>query len=280
MKIVVFITQTQDTEATIKVGSSGDSIDTEGMKWIMNPYDEFAVEEAIKTKETYGGEVVLIAAGPPRANQALLQGLAMGADSAVHISDESIGETIDSFVVSKLVASELGKIEGIDLIFTGMKIIDEESVQVGIQIAEELGIPHLALVSKVIDVKPDEKKLVCQKEIDGGSVSVEVSLPALITCPDAMNEPRYASVPNIMKAKRKPMKTVSLDEVDFDSVGLSRDAVGRGGAKIRTVALEVPEVTRKLRIIKGGDDATVKGDEIAESARELAKLLKEDAKVI
>lgn len=280
MKIVVFITQTQDTEATIKVGSSGDSIDTEGMKWIMNPYDEFAVEEAIKTKETYGGEVVLIAAGPPRANQALLQGLAMGADSAVHVSDESIGETIDSFVVSKLVASELRKIEGIDLIFTGMKIIDEESVQVGIQIAEELGIPHLALVSKVIDVKPDEKKLVCQKEIDGGSVSVEVSLPALITCPDAMNEPRYASVPNIMKAKRKPMKTVSLDEVDFDSVGLPRDAVGRGGAKIRTVALEVPEVTRKLRIIKGGDDATVKGDEIAESARELAKLLKEDAKVI
>lgn len=280
MKIVVFITQTQDTEATIKVGSSGDSIDTEGMKWIMNPYDEFAVEEAIKTKENYGGEVVLIAAGPPRANQALLQGLAMGADSAVHVSDESIGETIDSFVVSKLVASELRKIEGIDLVFTGMKIIDEESVQVGIQIAEELGIPHLALVSKVIDVKPDEKKLVCQKEIDGGSVSVEVSLPALITCPDAMNEPRYASVPNIMKAKRKPMKTVSLDEVDFDSVGLSRDAVGRGGAKIRTVALEVPEVTRKLRIIKGGDDATVKGDEIAESARELAKLLKEDAKVI
>ena len=120
----------------------------------------------------------------------------------------------------------------------------------------------------------------CQKEIDGGSVSVEVSLPALITCPDAMNEPRYASVPNIMKAKRKPMKTVSLDEVDFDSVGLSRDAVGRGGAKIRTVALEVPEVARKLRIIKGSDDATVKGDEIAESARELAKLLKEDAKVI
>lgn len=280
MKIVVFITQTQDTEATIKVGPSGDSIDTEGMKWIMNPYDEFAVEEAIKTKETYGGEVVLVAAGPQRANQALLQGLAMGADSAVHVSDESIGETIDSFAVSKLVASELKKIEGIDLIFTGMKIIDEESVQVGIQIAEELGIPHLALVSKVIDVKPDEKKLVCQKEIDGGSVSVEVSLPALITCPDAMNEPRYASVPNIMKAKRKPMKIVSLDEVDFDSVGLSRDAVGKRGAKLRTVALEVPEVSRKLRIIKGGDDATVKGDEIAASARELAKLLKEDAKVI
>ena len=226
------------------------------------------------------GEVVLIAAGPSRASQTLLQGLAMGADSAVHISDESLGETVDSFVISKLVASELKKIDGIDLIFTGMKIIDEESVQVGIQIAEELKIPHLALVSKVIDVKPDEKKLVCQKEIDGGSVSVEVSLPVLITCPDAMNEPRYASVPNIMKAKRKPMNTVSLDEVDFASVGISREAVGKSGARIKTVSLEVPEVERKLRIIKGSDETTVKGDEIAESAKELVKLLKDDAKVI
>lgn len=277
---MVFITQTQDTEARIKVGSSGDSIDTEGMKWIMNPYDEFAVEEAIRTKEAYGGEVVLITVGPQRASQVLLQGLAMGADSAVHISDEALGETVDSLVLSKLVASELGNIEGVDLIFTGMKIIDEESVQVGIQIAEELGIPHLALVSKVIDVKPDEKKLVCQKEIDGGSVSVEVSLPALITCPDAMNEPRYASVPNIMKAKRKPMKTVSLGDVDFSSLGISRDTVGKSGAKIRTVSLEVPEVERKLRIIKGSDETTVKGDEIAESAKELVKLLRDDAKVI
>lgn len=280
MKIVVLITQTQDTEARIKVDSSGDSIDAEGMKWIMNPYDEFAVEEAIRTKEAYGGEVVLITAGPQRASQALLQGLAMGADSAVHISDEAIGETVDSLVISKLLASELGNIEGVDLIFTGMKIIDEESVQVGIQIAEELGIAHLALVSKVIDVKPEEKKLVCQKEIDGGSVSVEVSLPALITCPDAMNEPRYASVPNIMKAKRKPMKMVSLDDVDFGSLGISRDAVGKSGAKIKTVSLEVPEVERKLRIIKGSDETTVKGDEIAESAKELVKLLRDDAKVI
>ena len=277
---MVFVTQTQDTEARIKVGSSGDSIDMEGMKWIMNPYDEFAVEEAIKTKEAHGGEVVLVTAGPQRASQTLLQGLAMGADSAVHISDESLADAVDSFVISKLVASELKKIEGIDLIFTGMKIIDEESVQVGIQIAEELGIPHLALVSKVIRVDPDGKKLICQKEIDGGSVSVEVSLPVLITCPDAMNEPRYASVPNIMRAKKKPMKTVSLDEIDFAGAGLSKEAVNKAGAKIKTVSLEVPEVSRKLRIIKGSDDSTVKGDEVASAARELAKLLKEDAKVI
>ncbi len=280
MKLVVFITQTQDTEAVIEVDSSGSSINTESMKWIMNPYDEFAVEEAIKTKETYGGEVILVAAGPARVAQTLRVGLAMGADSAVHISDESLAETVDSLVISKLVASELQKIEGIDLIFTGMKIIDEESVQIGIQVATELGIPHLALVSKVIEVRPEERKLICQKEIDGGSVAVEVSLPALITCPDAMNEPRYASVPNIMKAKRKPMKTVSLDDVDFESLGISRDSVGKNGAKLKTVSLEVPEVQRKLKIIKGSDETTVKGNEIAESARELVKLLREDAKVI
>lgn len=279
MKIVVFITQTQDTEAKIKVSADGDSIDTQDIKWIMNPYDEFAVEEAIQTKEKFGGEVVLVTAGPQRATETLRQGLAMGADSAVHIEDDGFEHT-DSYTISKIVASEIKKIEGVDLVFTGMKIIDEESVQVGVQLAEELGVPHVALVSKVIDVKPEEKKLKCQKEIDGGSIVVEVPMPALITCPDAMNEPRYASLPNIMKAKKKPLQTVTADDIDFDSIGISRDALGKNGAKVKTVGLEVPVVERKLKIIKGEDDATVQGEEIAASARELVKLLKDDAKVL
>lgn len=279
MKIVVFITQTQDTEAKIKVSASGDTIDTEDIKWIMNPYDEFAVEEAIQTKEKFGGEVIIVAAGPTRATEALRQGLAMGADSAVHIDDEGFALT-DSYTISKIVASEIKKIEGVDLIFTGMKIIDEESVQVGVQLAEELGVPHIALVSKVIDVRPEEKIVKCQKEIDGGSVVVEAPMPALITCPDAMNEPRYASLPNIMKAKKKPMTTVTSDDIDFDSLGISKDALSKNGSRVKTVNLEVPQVERKLKIIKGDDDPMVKGEEIAASAKELVKLLKEDAKVI
>ncbi len=279
MKIVVFITQTQDTEAKIKVSASGDTIDTEDIKWIMNPYDEFAVEEAIQTKEKFGGEVIIVSAGPTRVAESIRQALAMGADSAVHIEDEGFANT-DSYTISKIVASEIKKIEGVDLIFTGMKIIDEESVQVGVQLAEELGVPHLSLVSKVMDVNPDQKIVKCQKEIDGGSVVVEAPMPALITCPDAMNEPRYASLPNIMKAKKKPMTTITAGDIDFDSLGISSDALSKNGAKVKTVNLVVPEVERKLKIIKGDDDPMVKGDEIAASAKELVKLLKEDAKVL
>lgn len=279
MKIVVFVSQTLDTEARVAVSSSGDSVDTEDVKWVLNPYDEFAVEEAIQTKEKLGGEVIVVSAGPARAVEAIRQALAMGADSGVHIKDDGFADT-DNYTVAKIAASEIKKIDGVDFVLTGMKIIDEESVQVAVQLAEELGIPHVSLVSKVVNINEGEKKLVCQKEIDGGSVVVEVSLPALITCPDAMNEPRYASLPNIMKAKKKPVQEVTLDQIDFDSLGISRDAVSKNGSKVKTVKIEVPVINRKLKIIKGSDDTTVKGDEIAESVKELIQLLRDDAKVI
>ena len=277
MKIVVFVSQTLDTEARVAVSSSGDSVDTEDVKWILNPYDEFAVEEAIQTKEKLGGEVIVVSAGPARGIDAIRQALAMGADSGVHIKDDGFAET-DNYTIAKIVASEIKKIDGVDFVLTGMKIIDDESVQVGIQLAEELGLPHVSLVSKVVEV--DASKLVCQKEIDGGSVVVEVPLPALITCPDAMNEPRYASLPNIMKAKKKPVNEVTLDDIDFDSLGISRDVVGKSGSKVTTVKIEVPVIDRKLKIIKGSDDTTVKGEEIAQAVQELVQLLRDDAKVL
>lgn len=277
MKIVVFVSQTLDTEARVAVSSSGDSVDTEDVKWILNPYDDFAVEEAIQTKEKLGGEVIIVSAGPARVIEAIRQALAMGADSGVHIKDDGFAET-DNYTIAKIVASEIKKIGGVDFVLTGMKIIDDESVQVGIQLAEELGLPHVSLVSKVVEV--DESKLVCRKEIDGGSVVVEVPLPALITCPDAMNEPRYASLPNIMKARKKPVNEITLDDIDFGSLGISRDAVGKNGLKVKTVKIEVPVIDRKLKIIKGSDDTTVKGEEIAQSVQELVQLLRDDAKVL
>ena len=138
MKIVVFVSQTLDTEARVAVSSSGDSVDTEDVKWILNPYDEFAVEEAIQTKEKLGGEVIVVSAGPARGIDAIRQALAMGADSGVHIKDDGFAET-DNYTIAKIVASEIKKIDGVDFVLTGMKIIDDESVQVGIQLAEELG---------------------------------------------------------------------------------------------------------------------------------------------
>lgn len=279
MRILVIVSQTQDTEAKIEVVSSGDSIDVEGMKWVMNPYDEFAVEEAIQSKEKHGGEVVIIAMGPARALETIRQALAMGADSAVHISDDSFADS-DSFATGKVIASEIKKLDEFDIIFTGMKIIDEESGQVGIHVAEELDMPHVSLVSKVVSIDPSGKRVVCQKEIDGGHVIVESPLPCLITCPDAMNEPRYASLPGIMKAKRKPLKTVTIADVKAEELGLTPQSLGKEGARVNTIEIKIPQIERKLRIIKGSAEPMVKGEEVASAARELVEVLREEAKVI
>ena len=155
MKILVIVSQTQDTEAKIQVSASGDSIETGDMKWIMNPYDEFAVEEAIQTKEKHGGEVVIVSIGPARVVDTIRQALAMGADSAVHINGDSFADT-DPFATGAIIASEIKKLGDFDVIFTGMKIIDEESGQVGVQVAEELGIPHVSLVSNVVEINAIE----------------------------------------------------------------------------------------------------------------------------
>jgi electron transfer flavoprotein beta subunit len=279
VKIVVVISQTQDTEAKISVASSGDAIDTSSMKWVLNPYDEFAVEEALRIKEKFGGEVTLVTMGPARVAEAIRTGLAMGADSAVHIKDDNFGSS-DNYAIGKVIASEIKKLGEYDLVFTGFKIIDQESVQVGIHIAEELGIPHVALVSKIIRIDPDQKRITCQKEIDGGHVVVEVPLPALITCPDGMNEPRYASLPGIMKAKKKPLKEVTINDIDLSAIGLSVEDLGKGGSRVKTTNIRVPQIERKLKIITGKDNPMVKGDEVKESARELLRLLREEAKVI
>ncbi|HVY54176.1 MAG TPA: electron transfer flavoprotein subunit beta/FixA family protein [Thermodesulfobacteriota bacterium] len=268
MKILVIVSQTQDTEARIKVSAAGNSIDTEGMKWIMNPYDEFAVEEAIQTKEKHGGEVVVVSMGPARVVETIRQALAMGADSAVHILDEGSPD-VDSYAMGKIIAGEIKKLGEFDIAFTGMKIIDEESGQIGVQIAEELGIPHVSLVSKVIEINPSAKKAVCQKEIDGGHMVVEVPLPCLVTCPDAMNEPRYASLPGIMKAKKKPLTEVKLSDIGTD-----------GLARVKTVEIKVPQIERKLKIIKGQDEPMVKGAAVESAAQELITLLRDEAKVI
>ncbi|MDA2918537.1 electron transfer flavoprotein subunit beta/FixA family protein [Desulfobacterota bacterium AH_259_B03_O07] len=249
------------------------------MKWVLNPYDEFAVEEALRTKEQFGGEVVLVTMGPARCREALRTGLAMGADSSVHIEDDNFAFS-DNYVVGKIIANEIKNLGEYDLIFTGFKIIDDESVQVGIHIAEELGIPHVALVSKVVRIDPDQKRVTCQKEIDGGHVIVDVPMPALITCPDAMNEPRYASLPGIMKAKKKPLKEVLVDDINLEALGLSRESLGKDGARVKTTSIKVPQIERKLKVITGKDNPAVKGDEIIESTHELIKLLREEAKVV
>lgn len=278
MKSIVIVRQTPDTEAKIKVAASGDSIDPEGIKWIMNPYDEYAVEEALRLKEKNGGEVVLITMGPARCLEALRTGLAMGADSAVHIKDDDFAFS-DPFAIGKVIAQEIKNSGGYDIILTGKKMIDEETGQVGIQVAQELGIPHVSIATK-LDVNVDAKTATVEKDIEGGQMVVEVPLPAVITCEKGLNEPRYASLPGIMKAKKKPVKDVAVGDVDAEALGLSTEALGKAGARIVNMKYEIPSIERKLTVLKGSQSDVVKDAEIQSASNELVRLLREEAKVI
>ncbi len=264
MNIIVLIRQTPDTETKIKIGSEVNKIDTNGITWIINPYDEFAIEKALKIKEQINaGEVEthcsvsLLACGPSRTEEAIRQGLAMGADRAIFIKDDSL-EGADSYVISKLIAAELKNVQ-FDLILSGKKLIDIESSQLPIFIGEELGLTHVSFVMKFIEIDAGAKKVVCDREGEGCHEIIEVQLPALITCDRGEDYPRYASITGIMKAKKKEILVKSPD------LNLIKD--------IRTeiVNLELPLSRKEAKIFEG---------EIPEKVSALVKALREEAKVI
>lgn len=261
MNIVVIIRQTPDTETKIKLGSEPNKIDTTGITWIINPYSEFAIEKALKIKEKVGsGEVVLLACGPSRTEEAIRQGLAMGADRAVFIKDDAL-EYADSYTISKLIASELKNIP-FDLVLSGKKVIDLETSQIPIFVAEELGLTHVSFVMKFNDVDATSKKVVVDREADGAHEIIEVQLPALITCDRGEDYPRYASITGIMKAKKKETVTKSPD---LKVLGLEINS------RTEIISLELPPSRKEAKIFEG---------EIPEKVAGLVKALREEAKVI
>ncbi len=278
LKIVVIVRQTPDTEAKIQANASGNGIETSDIKWILNPFDEFAVEEAVQIKEATGAELIVLTVGPDRSVEALRTALAMGGDSSIHIKDESFGE-MDSYALAKVIASKIKAMGDVDLIFAGKKWIDEESGQVAIQVAEELAIPQATLATRVA-VDEGAKKVKVQSEIEGGQRIVEMTFPALITCERGLNEPRYASLPGIMKAKKKPLEEVLIDSIDLEETGLTQDGLGSAGSRIKVDSIDIPVIKRSLNIIKGEKADTVQADEIQKASENLAKLLREEAKIL
>ena len=258
MNIVVIIRQTPDTEAKIKLGSEKNKIDPNGITWIINPYSEFAIEKALKIKEQTGnGEVILLACGSSRTEEAIRQGLAMGADRAVFIKDDRL-ESIDPFTISKLIAQELKNLQ-FDLVLAGKKMIDIESSQESIFIAEELGISHVSFVMKILEADAAKKIIVCDREAEGAHEIIEVQLPALITCDRGEDFPRYASITGIMKAKKKEVKEVKPD-IDLGSL-----------ARTTIESFELPPARKDAKIFEG---------EVPEKVQALVKALREEAKVI
>ncbi|NSW99164.1 electron transfer flavoprotein subunit beta/FixA family protein [bacterium] len=278
MKIVVLVRQTPDTEAQITANSSGNGIDESSIKWILNPFDEFAVEEAVQIKENTGAEVIILGVGPDRALETIRTALAMGGDSAIHIKDDNFGAT-DSYATAKLIAAKIKAIGEVDLILAGKKWIDEESGQVPIQVAAELNIPQATIATKV-DIDEATKTAKVQSEIEGGQRIIELSFPALVTTERGINEPRYASLPGIMKAKKKPLEEVTLDTINLEELGLTAESLGVAGSRYKVDNIDIPVINRSLNVLKGGNSDMVEAGEIQAAAENLTKLLREEAKII
>jgi electron transfer flavoprotein beta subunit len=211
VKSLVCLKQVPDTETQIKVDPQGSGIVTDGIKYIINPYDEFSVEEALRLKEKFkGGEVVILSIGPDRVTEAIRTALAMGADRGVHINDTSVNEA-DPYVAAQALAAAAAQVD-YDVIFCGHRAIDDDFGEVGAMLAEMLRLPQVTLVTKV-EVAPDKKTATVERDIEGGKEVIEVPLPCMLTSQKGLNEPRYASLPGIMKAKKKPIDKKTVAEL-------------------------------------------------------------------
>ncbi len=265
MNIVVVLKQTPDTESVIRIAGDGKSVVTDGFKWIINPYDEFAVEAALRIKEKQGGKVTILSYGPQRVVEAVRTALAMGADDAVLIAEDNL-ESCGRIKVAQAVAAAVKQLNP-ELVVCGSRAVDLDMAQRGPMVAEFLGWPHLALA---VSIECDGTRVSIQRPIEGGKVTLESSLPALVTFggSHAVWSPRYASLPGIMKAKKKPLQMKKLADLGLDPAEFTPEK-----AKVRVLSLEMPPERAPGRIINGDLDTEGK-------ARELVRVLHEEAKVI
>lgn len=258
MNIVVLIKRVPDTETRIQIKDG--KVVTEGISWVISPYDEYAIEEALRLIEKHTGKVTLVCLGPEEAKETIRKGLALGADDAVHVNDPALLNR-DAASTSRVLAAALKKLQ-FDLILAGKQAVDDDNSQVGIRVAELLDLPHVNAVIK-LELSEDKKSARCTREVDGDRDLMQTSLPAVITAQQGLNEPRYPSLKGIMGAKKKPI-------TDWKAADLGLDP-GTLVVKIELVTIEPPPARPPGKIIPG--------DAVAAS-KELARLLREEAKVI
>jgi len=249
LDVIVCVKRVPDTETRIRIGDGGTAIDPAGVKFIMSPYDEFAVEAALRTKESAGaGEVTLVTLGDASSQETLRAGLAMGADKAVLLTGES---GLDGLATAKALASEL-KDATAPLILFGVKAADDDQQQVGPMAATLIG---RSCVTGVTSFELQEGKVLCHREVEGGVEVVEATLPAVVTITKGTYDPRYASLKGIMAAKKKPLEQKEAAAVE---------------GRIAVTKLAYPPERAAGKIVGEGPDA----------APELARLLREEANVL
>ncbi|HEY2798727.1 MAG TPA: electron transfer flavoprotein subunit beta/FixA family protein [Thermoanaerobaculia bacterium] len=261
MNSFVCVAYVPDTETKIKIGSDGKSIDESDVKWIVSPYDEYALEEALKIKEGKGaGTVIVASVGPERAKTGLRECLARGADEAIWI-DSTGTPSLDALGVAKaLAAAARGGTH--DFYWFGQKGVGYDESLVGPMFAELLGVPH---VGSITHLELGEGKITAHREIEGAHEVVECTLPVALTAQKGLNEPRYASLKGIMAAKKKPIAEKKLAELGVPEADPAN-------AKTRWRKLELPPARQACKMIPADDPAA--------AGKELVRLLREEAKVI
>ncbi|HET9325558.1 MAG TPA: electron transfer flavoprotein subunit beta/FixA family protein [Candidatus Eisenbacteria bacterium] len=241
---VVCIKQVADTETRVKVAADGKVLDPAGVTWILNPYDEFALEQALRIKESAGaGEVVVISLGGAQAQTTIRNALAMGADRAIHLKTDRVAP--DPLIVAKALASEIQALSP-QIVWLGKQAVDDDQAQVGPMVGEILSWPCVTVVAKM---EMSGNKAVVEREIEGGREVIEVELPAVLAADKGLNEPRYASLKGIMAAKKKPIeeKPASLAEPGLEILSMALPAGRAAGRIVGEGPGAVPELVRLLR---------------------------------
>ena len=261
MNSLVCIAYVPDTETRIKIGADGKSIDESDVKWIVSPYDEFALEEALRIKEKKGaGNVTVISVGPERVKTGLRECLARGADDAIWV-DSGSAAFLDALGTAKALAAA-AKGGSYDFFWFGQKGVGYDESLVGPMFAELMGVPHVA---NVVKLEVGEGKVTADREIEGAHEIVESALPVALTAQKGLNEPRYASLKGIMAAKKKPVAEKKLAELGVPEADPAN-------AKTRWRKLELPPARQAVKLIPADDPAA--------AAKELVRLLREEAKVL
>ncbi len=263
MNIVVLVKQVPDSEAMVQVKADGMAVEVED-RYTLNFFDSLAVEEALRIKEQVGeGTVTVITLGNQKSLEALRTGIAMGADEAILLEDPTFTGG-DEYATAKALAAAVKGMEG-DVILCGKEAFDDSSGIVGPLVAEFLGIPHITTVVKV-DLSPEERTVIVEREIEGGKEVIKAPLPVLLTAQKGLNEPRVPSVTGVMKAMRTEIK-----KLDGAAIGLSQDEGGKAGSQEEILRYHRPPQRAPVTMIQG---------EAVDVVKQVVTLLKEEAKVI
>ena len=249
MKVLVPVKRVVDYNVKVRVKSDKSGVELDNVKMSMNPFDEIAVEEALRLKEKgIATEVIAISIGPTQVQETIRNALAMGADSGIFIEATNNLEPLN---IAKIISS-VAKKESIDLMILGKQAIDDDMNATGQMIAALLGWPQATFASKV-DIS--DKKAVVSREVDGGIENIEVALPAVISTDLRLNEPRYASLPNIMKAKKKPINQIQVDELNLkieqrlDILKVEEPTKRQSGIMLKTVEELVDKLKNEAKVI-------------------------------